>query len=73
VQKNSGLITDVEVKLASTAVAAATTTSVAKAVVIVAKVASDAALQEKLMVDEALAVNRVATGGRGIETGISKD
>lgn len=53
-KKNSGLVSDVEAKLASAAVAAAVAASVAKAAAAAAKVASDAALQAKLMVDEAL-------------------
>jgi hypothetical protein len=54
-------------------VVVATATSAAKAVAAVTQVASDVASQEKLMIDEVLAVNRVTTDGRGFEAGISKD
>ncbi|KAF9615921.1 hypothetical protein IFM89_027167 [Coptis chinensis] len=57
IQKNSGLIPDVEAKLASSAVAIAAAASVAKAAAAIAKVASHAALQAKLMADEALATS----------------
>uniref|UniRef100_A0A5B6ZKG5 Agenet-like domain-containing protein n=1 Tax=Davidia involucrata TaxID=16924 RepID=A0A5B6ZKG5_DAVIN len=57
-QKNSGLISDVEAKLASAAVAMAAAAAVAKAAAEAAKIASNAALQAKLMADEAL----VSTG-----------
>lgn len=53
-QKNSGLISDCEAKLASAAVAAAAAASVAKAAAAAAKIACDAALQAKLMATEAL-------------------
>lgn len=53
VQKNSGLLSETEAKLASAAVAAALAASVAKAAAAAAKVASDAGLQAKLMADEA--------------------
>lgn len=53
-QKNSGLISNCEAKLASAAVAAAAAASVAKAAAAAAKIASDAALQAKLMATEAL-------------------
>ncbi|XP_027775043.1 uncharacterized protein LOC107027921 isoform X3 [Solanum pennellii] len=52
--KNSGLASDVEVKLTSAAVAVAAATSVAKAAAAAAKLASNAALQAKLMADEAM-------------------
>eukprot|EP00257_Ricinus_communis_P022125 XP_015581773.1 uncharacterized protein LOC8267715 isoform X3 [Ricinus communis] len=54
-QRNSGLLPDVEVKLASAAVSIAAAAAVAKAAAAAAKVASDAALQAKLMAEEALA------------------
>ncbi|KAA8521367.1 hypothetical protein F0562_012071 [Nyssa sinensis] len=57
-QKNSGLISDVEAKLASAAVTMAAAAAVAKAAAEAAKIASNAALQAKLMADEAL----VSTG-----------
>ncbi|CAK9181920.1 unnamed protein product [Ilex paraguariensis] len=53
-QKNSGLSSDVEAKLASAAVAIAAAASVAKAAAAAAKIASNAAIQAKLMADEAL-------------------
>ncbi|GAV72838.1 Agenet domain-containing protein [Cephalotus follicularis] len=53
-QKNSGLVPDVETKLASAAVAIAAAAAVAKAAAAAANVASNAALQAKLMADEAL-------------------
>ncbi|KAI3986449.1 hypothetical protein MKX01_037731 [Papaver californicum] len=54
IQKNSGLVSDVEAKLASAAVAIAAAAAVAKAAAAAAKIASDAALQAKLMADEVL-------------------
>ncbi|KAK8692878.1 hypothetical protein V6N13_070482 [Hibiscus sabdariffa] len=53
-QKNSGLAPDVETKLTSAAVAIAAAAAVAKAAAAAASVASNAALQAKLMADEAL-------------------
>lgn len=53
-QRNSGLISECEAKLASAAVAAAAAASVAKAAAAAAKIASDAALQAKHMAMEAL-------------------
>ncbi|KAL6979753.1 hypothetical protein U1Q18_021408 [Sarracenia purpurea var. burkii] len=53
-QKNSGLIPDVEAKLSSAAVAVAAAASVSKAAAAAAKIASNVALQAKLMADEAL-------------------
>lgn len=53
-QKNSRLVSDVESKLASAAVAIAAAAAVAKAAAAAANVASSAALQAKLMADEAL-------------------
>lgn len=52
--KNSGLMPDIEAKLASAAVAAAAAATIAKAAAAAANVASNAALQAKLMADEAL-------------------
>lgn len=54
-QKNSGLVLDIEAELASAAVAVAAAAAVAKAAAAAAKVASNAALQAKLMAEEALA------------------
>ncbi|XP_012573634.1 protein SWOLLEN 1-like isoform X3 [Cicer arietinum] len=53
-QKNSGLVSDIEAKLASAAVAVAAAAAVAKAAAAAANIASNAALQAKLMADEAL-------------------
>ncbi|CAJ1943342.1 unnamed protein product [Sphenostylis stenocarpa] len=53
-QKNSGLVSDIEAKLASAAVAVAAAAAVAKAAAAAANVASNAALQAKLIADEAL-------------------
>ncbi|XVF10851.1 hypothetical protein REPUB_Repub07fG0218500 [Reevesia pubescens] len=55
--KNSGLAPDVETKLTSAAVAIAASAAVAKAAAAAANVASNAALQAKLMADEALVSN----------------
>lgn len=52
--KNSDLALDIEVKLTSAAVAVAAAASVAKAAAAAAKLASNAALQAKLMADEAM-------------------
>ncbi|KAH1157371.1 hypothetical protein AAZX31_11G033300 [Glycine max] len=52
--KNSGLMPDIEAKLASAAVAVAAAATIAKAAAAAANVASNAALQAKLMADEAL-------------------
>ncbi|XP_019446089.1 PREDICTED: uncharacterized protein LOC109349651 isoform X3 [Lupinus angustifolius] len=56
-QKNSGLVSDIEAKLASAAVAVAAAAAVAKAAAAAANVASSAALQAKLMADEALVLS----------------
>ncbi|WCJ25904.1 G2484-1 protein [Euphorbia peplus] len=53
-QKNAGLLPDAESKLASAAVAIAAAAAVAKAAAAAAKVASNAALQAKLMAEEAV-------------------
>ncbi|KAK1565396.1 hypothetical protein Q3G72_025569 [Acer saccharum] len=53
-QKNSGLVPDVESKLASAAVMVASAAAVARAAAAAANVASNAALQAKLMAEEAL-------------------
>ncbi|KAK2974997.1 hypothetical protein RJ640_012863 [Escallonia rubra] len=53
-QKKSGLISEVEAKLASAALAIAAAASVAKAAAAAAKIASNAAAQAKLMADEVL-------------------
>lgn len=69
-QKSSGLISEVEVKLASAAVAAAAAASVAKAAAAAAKVASDAALQAKLMADEATSMSKMGNSIQASETGL---
>ncbi|KAK1374706.1 hypothetical protein POM88_030899 [Heracleum sosnowskyi] len=51
-QKDSGVITDVEAKLASSAVAITAATSVARAAAAAAMIASNVAVQAKLMADE---------------------
>ncbi|KAG7015717.1 hypothetical protein SDJN02_23354 [Cucurbita argyrosperma subsp. argyrosperma] len=53
-QKNSELVSDVEAKLASAAVAIAAAATVARAAAAAASVASNAAFQAKLIADEAL-------------------
>ncbi|KAK3039498.1 hypothetical protein RJ639_028080 [Escallonia herrerae] len=53
-KKKSGLISEVEAKLASAALAIAAAASVAKAAAAAAKIASNAAAQAKLMADEVL-------------------
>ncbi|XP_073055785.1 protein SWOLLEN 1-like isoform X3 [Primulina eburnea] len=53
-QKNSGLKTEAEAKLASVAVAVAAAASVAKAAAAAAKVASNAAVQAKQIADESV-------------------
>ncbi|KAL9262354.1 hypothetical protein AKJ16_DCAP12332 [Drosera capensis] len=65
-QKEAGLTSEVEAKLASAAVAIAAAASVAKAAAAAAEIASNAALQAKLMAEEVLiSVNAVkpAEGG----------
>lgn len=59
-QKNTGIISEADGKLASAAVAVAAAANVAKAAAAAAKVASNAALLAKLMADEAL--NSARTG-----------
>lgn len=56
-EMNSGMVSDVEAKLASAAVAVAAAAAVAKAAAAAASVASNAALQAKLMAEEALVSN----------------
>ncbi|KAL6007803.1 hypothetical protein ACLOJK_033305 [Asimina triloba] len=67
IHKDSGLVPDVEAKLASAAAAVAAAVSVAKAAAAAAKVASDAALQAKLMADEALSVLPLENPSMGSE------
>ncbi|XP_058086710.1 uncharacterized protein LOC131233892 [Magnolia sinica] len=70
VQKNSGLVSEVEAKLASAAVAAAAAASVAKAAAAAAKVASEAALQAQLMAEEAMALPKMGSSGQHSETSL---
>lgn len=63
-QKNSGLTSDVEAKLASAAVAVAAAAAVAKAAAAAANVASNAALQAKLMADEALILSSIGSSSQ---------
>ncbi|XXG43063.1 hypothetical protein AAC387_Pa01g3184 [Persea americana] len=70
IQKSSGLISEVELKLASAAVAAAAAASVAKAAAAAAKVASDAALQAKLMADEAMSTSKMGNSIQPSETSL---
>ncbi|KAL3818220.1 hypothetical protein ACJIZ3_004125 [Penstemon smallii] len=56
-QKNSGLTSDAEAKLASSAVVIAAAASVAKAAAEAAKIASSAAVQAKQMADEAVTMH----------------
>jgi len=63
-QKESGLTTEVEVKLASASVAIAAAASVAKAAAAAAKVAYSAALQAKQMADEAFLSSKANGSGR---------
>ncbi|KAK9148390.1 hypothetical protein Scep_007147 [Stephania cephalantha] len=60
-QKTSGLVSDNEAKLVSSAVAIAAAASVAKAAAAAARVAADAALQAKLMADEAFVESKSKT------------
>lgn len=77
-QRNSGLVTEVEEKLASAAVAAAAAASVAKVAAAAAKIASDAAVQAKMMADEALdsvktgTVTRIADAAFGAGTNLTR-
>eukprot|EP00268_Persea_americana_P064883 TRINITY_DN858_c0_g5_i3.p1 TRINITY_DN858_c0_g5~~TRINITY_DN858_c0_g5_i3.p1 ORF type:complete len:2953 (+),score=716.13 TRINITY_DN858_c0_g5_i3:281-9139(+) len=70
VKKNSGLLSEVEARLASAAVAAAVAASVAKAAAAAAKVASDAALQAKLIADEALIMPKLGTCAQDTVVGL---
>ncbi|XP_062073992.1 uncharacterized protein LOC133778157 isoform X2 [Humulus lupulus] len=70
-QKNSGLVSDVEAKLASAAVAVAAAAAVAKAAAAAANVASNAALQAKLMADEAFISNSFENLNQGTRNSFS--
>lgn len=69
-QKSSGLVSDVEAKLASAAVAIAAAAAVAKAAAAAANVASSAALQAKLMAEEALVANGYGNPSQGNGTSL---
>ncbi|XP_076953149.1 protein SWOLLEN 1-like isoform X1 [Bidens hawaiensis] len=60
-QKSSGLVSDDEAKLASSAVSIAAAASVAKVAAAAAKIASNVAEQARLMADEVLLSNRTET------------
>ncbi|XP_020587292.1 LOW QUALITY PROTEIN: uncharacterized protein LOC110029371 [Phalaenopsis equestris] len=68
-QKNSGLVSQIEEKLASAAVAAAGAASVAKAAAAAAKVASDVAWQAKIMSDEAISAAKTSKVVQSPESG----
>ncbi|XP_008796111.2 uncharacterized protein LOC103711651 isoform X2 [Phoenix dactylifera] len=68
IQKKSGLVSEVEEKLVSAAVAAAAAASVAKVAAEAAKVASEAALQAKMVADEALSFAKTGHPGQNSET-----
>ncbi|KAJ7944737.1 Agenet domain protein [Quillaja saponaria] len=72
-QKNSGLVSDIEAKLASAAVAVAAAAAVARAAAAAANVASNAALQAKLMADEALASSGYDNSCQSNEISLSDD
>jgi hypothetical protein len=69
-QNSSGLVSDVEAKLASAAVAIAAAAAVAKAAAAAANVASSAALQAKLMAEEALFANGYGNPSQGNGTSL---
>ncbi|KAM0935575.1 putative Agenet-like domain-containing protein [Dioscorea sansibarensis] len=68
-KKDSGLVSEVEEKLVSAAVASTVAAAVAKAAAAAAKVASDAALQAKTMADEAMDSVKQGHITRSSETG----
>ncbi|XP_039121948.1 uncharacterized protein LOC120258555 isoform X2 [Dioscorea cayenensis subsp. rotundata] len=72
-KKDSGLVSEAEEKLVSAAVASTVAAAVAKAAAAAAKVASDAALQAKLMADEAMDSVKQANITRSSETGHDKE
>uniref|UniRef100_A0A7N0RBB3 Agenet domain-containing protein n=1 Tax=Kalanchoe fedtschenkoi TaxID=63787 RepID=A0A7N0RBB3_KALFE len=59
-QKDSGTIPDIEAKISSAALAIAAAVAVAKAAAAAGKVASDAAIQAKLMAEEAMDSSRMS-------------
>ncbi|KAL8196187.1 hypothetical protein R6Q57_025187 [Mikania cordata] len=69
-QKNSGLISDDEAKLASSAVSIAAASSVAKVAAAAAKIASDVAEQARLMADEVLLSHGTETYDKSSATSI---
>ncbi|KAK6947567.1 Agenet-like domain [Dillenia turbinata] len=70
-QRSSGLISDIEAKISSAAVAIAAAASVAKAAAAAAMIASNAALQAKLMAEEALASSEFCNSIHSIGTTVS--
>ncbi|XP_057975889.1 uncharacterized protein LOC131163332 isoform X2 [Malania oleifera] len=72
-RKNAGLVSDVEAKLASAAVAIAAAASIAKAAAAAAEIASNAALQAKLMADEALVSTGAGNSNRSDDISLSDD
>ncbi|KAK6935167.1 Agenet-like domain [Dillenia turbinata] len=70
-QKSSGLISDVEAKVSSAAVAIAAAASVAKAAAAAAMIASNAALQAKLMAEEAFASSESCNPIHSVGTTVS--
>ncbi|XP_071690052.1 uncharacterized protein [Rutidosis leptorrhynchoides] len=65
-QKNSGLVSDDEAKLASSAVTIAAASSVAKVAAAAAKIASNVAEQARLMADEVFQSSRIGSHDQSI-------
>ncbi|PWA57180.1 Agenet-like domain-containing protein [Artemisia annua] len=63
-QKNSGLVSDDEAKLASSAVSIAAAASVAKVAAAAARIASNVAEQSRLMADEVFLSSRIESHGQ---------
>ncbi|GJT97362.1 agenet domain-containing protein [Tanacetum coccineum] len=63
-QKNSGLVSDDEAKLASSAVSIAAAASVAKVAAAAARIASNVAEQARLMADEVFLSSRIGSHGQ---------
>ncbi|KAI7730219.1 hypothetical protein M8C21_023056 [Ambrosia artemisiifolia] len=69
-QKNSGLVSDYEAKLASSAVSIAAAASVAKVAAAAAKIASDVAEQARLMAEEVFLSNRTVSTDQSSTTSV---
>lgn len=69
-QKNSGIVSQIEERLASAAVAAAASASVATAAASAAKIAYDVAWQAKIMSDEAISAAKTCNTVQSQESGI---